>query len=114
MKEFLQLVIGTEHWPMYFAEWFFAFVGIALSLLLGAATRKPASSTSPVEFSWKFFWSDNFRRIVATLLLVFVSLRFANDIFGVDMTLWGALGIGLSHDLLAGVLKKKNILGIGQ
>lgn len=114
MKEFLHLVIGTDNWPMYFAEWFFSFVGIAVSLLMGVAKRQPLSETSPVHFSFSFFWSDNFRRIITTLLLVFVTLRFANELIGVDISLWGSLGIGFSHDLLAGVLKKKNVFGIGQ
>jgi hypothetical protein len=114
MKEFLHLVIGTDNWPMYFAEWFFAILGITLSLLIGVATRKPLSETSPVHFSFSFFWSDNMRRILVTVLSVFVTLRFANDIIGVDISLWGSLGIGLSHDLLVGLLKKKNVFGIGQ
>jgi hypothetical protein len=114
MKEFLHLVIGTDNWPMYFAEWFFAIAGIVVSLLIGVANRKPLSETSPVHFSFSFFWSDNFRRIMTTVILVFLTLRFANELIGVDISLWGSLGIGLVHDSLAGILKKKNVFGIGQ
>jgi hypothetical protein len=114
MKEFLHLVIGTDNWPMYFAEWFYAAIGITISLLIGIAARKPLSETSPVSFSFSFFWSDNFRRILVTFLAVFVTLRFTNDIIGVEITLWGSFGIGLIHDQLVGILKKKNVFGIGQ
>lgn len=114
MKEFLQLVIGTENWPMYFAEWFFAGVGVAISLLMEVRKRDVNSVRSPEHFSFSFLFSDNARRIYLSLLLIFVALRFSNDLIGVQISLWISLLIGLGFDKLAEVAKKKNILGIGQ
>jgi hypothetical protein len=114
MKEFLQLVIGTEDLPMYCAEWFFAAVGVSISLLMEVRKRDVASVRSPEHFSWNFLFSDNARRIYLSVLLIFVALRFSNDLFGVQISLWLSLLIGLGFDKLAEFAKKKNFMGIGQ
>lgn len=114
MKEFLQLVIGTTDVPMYAAEWFFAAVGVAISLLLEVRKRDVNSVRTPEHFSFSFLWSDNFRRIMVSVLLIFVALRFSNDLLGVQISLFASLMIGLGFDKLAELAKKKNIFGIGQ
>lgn len=114
MKEFLQLVLGTQDWPMYFAEWFFALIGVLLSLLLATTKRNPNSPTSPVHFSWTYMIADNAKRVLTSLILIFLFLRFSNELLGINISLFLALGIGLGLDKLAGYLKSKNILGIGQ
>jgi hypothetical protein len=111
MKEFLKLVIGTDDVPLYAAMWFFSLAGIAISLLIDAKGRDKESERTPPAWSWNFFWSDNFRRLITTVLLVFIALRFSNELLGVDISLWASFLIGLGFDKLAEVAKKKNILG---
>lgn len=114
MKQFLQYVLGTSDIPMYAALWFFACLGILLSLLIGAVKRKPDSPHTPFSFSWKFLWSDNFRRILATATLVFITFRFTEQLIGTQISLWAAFLIGLGHDQLAAIAKKKNFMKIGK
>lgn len=79
-----------------------AFIGIAISLLVQATTRDPNDSRSPVHFDWKFFFNDNtiriIRSIALSILVIFVSLRFAKNLIGTEASMFYALCIGLGID----------------
>lgn len=91
------------------AAFVFTLIGVALSLLFNAATRDPNSETSPIEWSWEFFWNDNKMRIIKSVLLgllvIFVSLRFTKEIFGRELSMFFALMIGLSLDKVQTIVK---------
>ena len=111
MKEFWQEMLGKGNDPGTLAAAFaFALIGIFITLLLGTTARRPLSSDSPMHFSWSYLWSDNFKRIVATLLMVIVSLRFANDLFGFQLNSWHGFIIGSGWDGLAFAIKQRTSL----
>ena len=110
MKQFLQLVIGTDDIISFGGLVFFAGLGVLLGLLLGSTKRDIGSENTPFEFSWKFLWSDNVKRIVASIILIFVALRFTPELFGVHITNFWAFAIGLGSDQLAGFVKSKTNL----
>lgn len=112
MKEFINILLGQQPLVNFLALVFFALLGAALSLLLQASNRNPNSDTSPLHFSWTFFFSDNAKRIVAGVILIFIALRFTPELFGVDVNAFWALVIGFTNDKIAQILKDKtNILG---
>lgn len=80
----------------------FVIIGVLISKTLDAATRKPDNIASPYNWSWKYFWNDNNRRIinsaVSSVLIVFCSLRFSKDLFGAELSMIYALIIGLCLD----------------
>ena len=90
---------------------FFAGLGILFVLLMGTRLRDPASLNSPSKFSWAYLWSDNIRRILASVLAVYLSLRFMPDLFGWELNEWKALLVGTAWDGIALFIKQKsNIL----
>ncbi len=112
MKELLKIILGDATLSNFVGLLFFALLGAALSLLLQATKRDPKSLTSPVCFSWSFFWNDNTKRIITGLILIYCFLRFLPEITGVQITSFYALLIGIGNDKLAQLLKDKtNFLG---
>lgn len=112
MKAFINILLGNQT-PTDFAGYlFFALLGAALSLLIQANNRDPLSKSTPVAFDWKFFFTDNVKRIVTGLLLIYVFLRFLPELTGLQLSYFFALAIGIVNDKLAQYLKDHtNVLG---
>ena len=111
MSPFLQELIGQgNNISTLAAAFVFSLIGIFITLLLGTTARRPLSDSSPIHFSWSYLLSDNFKRIVATLLMVIVSLRFMNDLFGFQLSSWHGFIIGSGWDGLAFLIKQKTNL----
>lgn len=111
MNEIVSYLIGDLGVAKFFAAFIFALIGVSLSLLWGTTQRNPESDKSPVHFSWNFFWNDNTKRIlksiISTILTVFVSIRFMKDLFGIEFSMVGSLLIGLFLDQVVAIIKKK-------
>jgi len=107
---FLNYLLGPTSPALFAACVFFAAIGIFFVLLLGTQLRKPDSPYSPVKFSWSYLWSDNARRIYASVIAVLISLRFYPEIFGKDITPLLAFGVGTAWDGIALFIKQKTSL----
>jgi len=100
------------------AGFVFALIGVLLNALLKTAKRDPLTASSPVEFSWSFFWNDNVRRFLksglTTLIVIFISLRFFNELTGsgTELSMLYCFGVGFSIDRAIIILSKK--LGKGE
>jgi hypothetical protein len=57
-------------------------------------TRDKESANTPQKFSWSFLIWDNFKRIVAGQLLMFLVFRFSTEILGRELNMWWAVLIG--------------------
>ena len=111
MSPFWTEILGKDNDPNILAAAFvFALIGIFITLLLGTTTRQVLSENSPMHFSWSYLLSDNFKRIVATLLMVVISLRFVHDLFGFELSSWHGFVIGSGWDGLAFIIKQKTKL----
>lgn len=110
MKEFWQEVLGKSDPATLAAAFFFALIGIALTLLWGTTARDPNSPASPVKFSWQYLWKDNLKRIVSVLLMVIISLRFMPELFNFELSSWHGFVIGISWDSIGFVIKQKTKL----
>jgi hypothetical protein len=111
MNEIASYLIGDLGVAKFAAAFIFAIIGVVLSLLWSTTVRNPSSDKSPQHFSWKFYWFDNARRIlksvVSTLLTVFVSIRFVNELLGVEFSMATCFLIGLFLDRVVVFIKKK-------
>lgn len=107
---FLQQILGTTDTATFSANAFFALVGALISLLVHANTRDKDGTDIQSQFSWKVLLQSNVQRIGLNILLVYVSLRFCEDLTGWELTPIVALGIGVSYDQLGALLKRFNIL----
>lgn len=113
-QSFLENLLGPGDPGMFMAAVVYALVGIVISLLHDSARRDQNNLSTPDNFSWGFLILDNLKRILLSLLLVLVTLRFSREILGADLTMYLALLIGIGFDKLAekwkssGVLSKKS------
>jgi ABC-type Fe3+ transport system permease subunit len=111
-QEIFKALLGSQELSQFFASFIFALIGIALMLLLHSTSRSLHSKRSPVNFKWSFFLLDNWKRIAAGVIMIFIALRFTPELFGVQLTSFWAFAIGCINDKIAEVIKNKtNLLG---
>jgi hypothetical protein len=91
--------------------WFF-MIGYILYFLTEASGRDIQSPHTPVKWSWKFWFHDNWRRYLTTILFTYILFRFYIEICGHPFGNFDAVQIGLLGDGLAATAKKR-IGGIG-
>lgn len=106
-NELLKLLFGEGSTSQIIATYIFAFIGAIYSLSLNVKSRDKLSPESPYHFSWNFLWCDNTKRIITSVISIFICLRFAKEIFGVDVTMYFALIIGFSLDKLSQYIKDR-------
>ena len=110
-----QKIIGSNDLTSFLAAFIFALIGVALSLLWHATTRNQNSPNTPVKFSWNFLLSDNVKRIAASLITIFIAIRFYPDLFGKPINEYLAFGVGLGLDKISEVIKNKtNLLDVNR
>jgi|SRR5690606_34807608 len=102
---------GTLNPGMLAAAFVMSLIGIALSMLLFTTKRDPLSERTPTHFSWKFFWNDNVKRIAkaiaTTVLVLFITIRFSQELMGQKLTMFYAFGVGFGLDKVIEKIKKK-------
>jgi len=96
-----------------FAGFAFSIIGVTLNALLKTTKRNPTSERTPLDFSWKFFWSDNFIRLLqsalTTIIVIFLSIRFFKELTGAsnEFLMLYCVGVGLGIDIAVAKLKKR-------
>ncbi len=116
MKEFLNFLTGNISMAMFCALFFFALIGASINLLLNASKRYQASPNTPKEFSLKFMLWDNWKRILLSVLLIYISIRFVSVLYEIQVTdnnelyLFIAVIIGFLYDKLGEILKNRSII----
>lgn len=96
-----------------FAGFLFAIIGVSLNALLKTTKRDPLSERTPTDFSWRFFWNDNVKRLLksaaTTILVIFVSLRFFKELTGAgsELSMFYCLGVGFGIDVAITAIRNK-------
>jgi len=108
---FRQEFWGALNPEVLLAAFAMALIGIFISLLISTTKRDPLSPRTPREFSWNFFWNDNVKRILKsialTVLVLFVTIRFSQELMGQKLTMFYAFSLGLGLDKVIERLKRK-------
>lgn len=113
--EFITNLIGAGGAQHLFTLMFFALVGANINLLDNLSKRDKYSPSTPMDFSLKFLVLDNWKRMVSSLLLIYLFVRFMpllipSNIYEVidgDIEFVLAILIGYSFDKLSQLLKDK-------
>lgn len=88
-----------------------ALVAAIIALMIPVITRNPDTPHSPVQFSWGYLFKDIIVKTLFTLLAMAVCIRFAPDFFGMKLSGFTGVLIGLGNASLANFLKNFGILG---
>ncbi len=75
LREATEIIFGTKTGGYYLAGFVFSFAGILISLYYSSTKRDKASTNTPDKFSWSFLFWDNTKRVVVTLLTMFILFR---------------------------------------
>jgi hypothetical protein len=108
--ETIKEIIGTGNLVAALVVFVFAVLGIATNLLISSTKRDPNSTNTPFEFSWKYLFSDNVKRLLASFISTMLILRFTPqfwDIADKELFYLYAAGIGGAFDRAAELLKSK-------
>jgi len=108
METFQSFILGGLPLPMLLAALFFSLLGVTLNLLVDATTRKPETTDTPVRFSLRFLLRDNWKRILLSVLLILVTIRFCQELTGLHLNMFVSLLIGFGFDKLSEFLKGKS------
>lgn len=105
MKEFFHYIFGEGSTAQIAATFVWAYLAAFTSILFKTTKRDPLSPCSPVHFSWSYLWSDNTKRIIGSIILIFIALRISKEFMGVEPTMYVAILIGYGFDKISGLLK---------
>lgn len=108
MNEFLKIVFGDfPSWATLFGyAWFFVIAYIVYALS-ETSYRDVNSSNTPKKWSWKFWYFDNWRRYLVTILSSYLFFRFYTDISGHPFSNFDAVSLGLIGDGIGATLKER-------
>lgn len=106
MKEFKQILLGSMNGAEFAASLFFALATAFAIVLVRVKKRDPLSERTPYQFSWSFYWRDNIKQNVGTLLLIFLTIRISQKWVKHEWLVYGAIIIGLIADKLAMLILK--------
>lgn len=101
MKEFNQMILGNSTPAAFAAAMFFAILTAVAMWSFRVKKRDPLSLRTPYKFSLGFFFADNIRRIVGTLIFIFLCVRVSQFWIGPEYVVYFSVGIGLVSDKLA-------------
>lgn len=111
LKVLFELIVGVEftaeNTATVIAGAFFALIGLALNYLIKVKKGIKQSQNSPNKFSLKYFVENNYQDILLTSLLIFVALRFTQELLGVELTMWVAVLIGFGIDFIQDIITDK-------
>jgi len=92
----------------YLVGLFFAFIGIFINTAIATKKAIKAGGTSPPKFSWSYWWKNNMERIMrwlGVLAIIFVGMRFSNEILNQNLTMFLAFLLGFCLDYFIEILK---------
>ena len=108
MHDFLKIIFGDfTSWVQLFGYFWFFLIGYIIYFLTEATGRDAKSPHTPRKWSWKFWFYDNWRRYLTTILCTYVLFRFYIEICGHPFGNFDALTLGLLGDGLGATLKKR-------
>ena len=110
-QQIIAQLLGESLTPVVLlVAYIFAYIGIFFRWFWMYQTKGKIDPTTPVKFNLNYWLRDNLLpklfSVMATFLLIFISLRFAQELIGNVFSYWYALGVGLGLDYFASLLKK--------
>jgi len=103
MKEIL---LGSATPVQFAAALVIAYITAFTMMLIGTTKRDINSTRTPFCWSWEFFTSDNFKRILGNILLIILVIRFSQKWVPAEYIAYGAAIVGLLSDKLSVLILK--------
>jgi len=108
--DFWNVLIGPGPIGSFLGFMVIALMAASVRILVKASNRDITSDSTPVLFSWKFFFAHNLLRFLANFLAIPLLIRIAYQYIGGELMLMMAIGIGIGADYAAARLQKIGVL----
>lgn len=108
-ESIMDIILGGMEFNYFMAMLLFALVGTVVNVVLDVQKRDKPSKYSPEKFSISYWFKDNWRRLVATIILIPVVMLASVEFMGVELTKGVAFGIGFGADKLIEIAKHKKL-----
>ena len=108
---FLGSILNGMPLVTFMASWALAMIGVVIGLLSDIIRREKASTHSPVQFSFKYWWNDNWRRILMTIMVIPIAIISYKQFSGGEaISTLTAFGLGFGSDHLVEIVKRKGAI----
>ena len=107
MEEIIKIIFGDFTWIEIFGYVWFFLIGYILYGLTETSGRDIQSKNTPQKWNWKFWFFDNWRRYLTTILCSYVLFRFYTEVSGHPFGNFDAISLGLIGDGIAATMKKR-------
>lgn len=107
MSEFFTILFGNYSNAELLAFVIFFIVGYVIYGLTETSGRDVHSKNTPRKWSWKFWFQDNFKRYLTTILCSFVFFRFYVELSGHPFGNFDSLILGILGDGAAATIKNR-------
>jgi len=115
MGELIKIIFGEYTWIQLFGYLWFFIIGYILYSLIETSGRDIHSKHTPEKWSWKFWFFDNWRRYLTTIMCSYLLFRFYNEVSGHDFGNFDAVSLGLIGDGISATLKKRfKLIGVNR
>lgn len=107
MNEILKVIFGDYTFIQLFGYIWFFIIGYFIYGLTEVTGRDIKSKATPIKWSWKFWFFDNWRRYMTTILCTYVLFRFYTEINGHPFEYIDAVTLGMIGDGVAATIKSR-------
>jgi len=107
MKEFLHTIFGDYTGIQMLGYLWFFIIGYIIYGLSEVSGRDVDSPKTPRKWSYKFWFLDNWRRYLTTLLSTYIIFRFYTNLSNQPLDYFGSFTIGFLGDHISKTLKDR-------
>jgi len=110
IREIVSALFGTLTPVELITSFIFASLGIFIKWYFQTKAAVKHNPETPHQFSLCYWWDNNKPKMIAflaTIAVLFVTIRFPKEIIGMEWSYAYALIVGLSFDRLAEIIKTK-------
>ena len=98
LEELMKIVWGDFTFVQLIGYIWFFIIGYVIYGLNETTGRDVNSGHTPKKWNWKFWFHDNWRRYLTTLLCTYILFRFYNEISGHEFGYFDAVTMGMIGD----------------
>ena len=107
MNEIFEVIFGVYTWVQLFGFAWFFLIGYVIYGLNETSNRDKLSGNTPKKWNWKFWFRDNWRRYLTSILSTYIFFRFYIEFVGHEFTYFEALMMGLIGDGVGATAKNR-------
>jgi len=111
--EFLKAILGDLTIVNYVVGFFFVMLALIFKWSVKTYKGVKHNPKTPHKFSWTYWLENNIepklKAVISTIIVVYLTFRFAENIVGTAFTYAIAISVGLSIDAIIAKIKKLSI-----